>query len=188
MPIVKGEDAEKEGVVEVAKLMLVSARTAPKSGGKDDIQTLLITGEEKNALAAEMEKVGAERNIEGFKRDGGNVRDSEAVVLIGVRGTRKFDMNCGACGYRDCVEFEKAEKKLGQDFIGPNCLFKVLDMGIALGSAAKMAMISNVDNRIMYRLGVAAKRIGLLPESSIIMGIPLSAKGKSIYFDRPVKA
>jgi len=101
MPIVKGEDAEKEGVVEVAKLMLVSARTAPKSGGKDDIQTLLITGEEKNALAAEMEKVGAERNIEGFKRDGSNVRDSGAVVLIGVRGTRKFDMNCGACGYRD---------------------------------------------------------------------------------------
>jgi len=46
MPIIKGEDAEKEGVVEVAKLMLVSARTAPKSGGKDDIQTLLIRGEE----------------------------------------------------------------------------------------------------------------------------------------------
>ena len=63
----------------------------------------------------------------------------------------------------------------------------MLDMGIALGSAAKMAMALNVDNRIMYRVGVAAKRIGLLSESSVIMGIPLSAKGKSIYFDRPAK-
>lgn len=188
MPIVKGEDAEKGAVEEVAKLMLVSARTAPKSGGIDDIETLLVTGDEKDALATEMEKVGVERNIGGFKRDGMNVQDSQVVVLIGVRGTKKYGLNCGACGYQDCKEFEKAEKKLGQDFVGPNCLFKMLDMGIALGSAAKMAMDLNVDNRIMYRIGVAAKRLGLLPESSVIMGIPLSAKGKSIYFDRPVKA
>jgi uncharacterized ferredoxin-like protein len=57
-------------------------------------------------------------------------------------------------------------------------------MGIALGSAAKMAMEMNVDNRIMYRIGVAARRLGHLPESSVVMGIPLSAKGKNIYFDR----
>jgi uncharacterized ferredoxin-like protein len=187
MPIMKGEDAEKEGVEEVAKLMLVSARTAPKSGGVDDIQTLLAMGEEKDALAVEMEKVGGERNIDGFKRDGRNVRDSQVVVLIGIRGTKKFGLNCGACGYRDCREFEEVGKKMGQDFIGPNCFLKALDMGIALGSAAKIAMELNVDNRIMYRIGVAAKRLGLLPESSVVMGIPLSAKGKSIYFDRPTK-
>ena len=187
MPIIKGEDAERGAVEEVAKLMLVSARTAPKSGGIDDIQTLLMTGEEKDALASEMKKVAGERNIDGFRRDGANVQDSQAVVLIGVRGTKKYGLNCGACGYRDCKEFEMAEKKLGQDFMGPNCVFKLLDMGIALGSAAKMAMELNVDNRIMYRIGVAAKRLGLLPESSVVMGIPLSAKGKSIYFDRPVK-
>jgi len=184
MPIMKGEDVEREGVEEVAKLMLVSARTAPKSGGVDDIQTLLVTGPEKDALATEMEKVAEERKIDGFKRDGKNVRDSHAVVLIGVRGTKKFGLNCGGCGYKDCSEFEVAEKKEGQDFIGPNCVFKVLDMGIALGSAVKMAMDLNVDNRIIYRIGVAAKRLGHLPESSVVMGIPLSAKGKSIYFDR----
>ncbi len=187
MPIINGEDAEKGAVDEVAKLMLVSARTAPKSGGIDDIQTLLVTGEEKEALATEMEKVGVDRNIDGFKRDGRNVRDSQAVVLIGVRGTRKFGLNCGACGYKSCEEFENSEKRQGQDFIGPNCIFKILDMGIALGSAAKMAMELNVDNRIMYRVGVAAKRLGLLQESSVVMGIPLSARGKSIYFDRPLK-
>jgi uncharacterized ferredoxin-like protein len=36
----------------------------------------------------------------------------------------------------------------------------------------------------MYRIGTAAIRLRMLPEATIIMGIPLSAKGKSPYFDR----
>jgi len=170
--------------MQVSRLMLVSARTAPKSGGVDDILTALVFGKEKDSLAAEMEKIGEERSISGFGRDAGNVRNSEAVVLIGVRGTKKFGMNCGACGYADCDEFEKAEKKAGQDFTGPTCIFKALDLGIAMGSAAKTANILNVDNRIMYRIGVAARRLKMMPEASVIMGIPVSAKGKNIYFDR----
>ena len=39
----------------------------------------------------------------------------------------------------------------------------------------------------MYTIGVAAKRLNLLP-GQIIIGIPLSVKGKNIYFDRaPIK-
>lgn len=170
--------------MQASRLMLVSARTAPKSGGVDDILTALVFGKEKDSLAAEMEKIGEERSISGFGRDAGNVRNSEAVVLIGVRGTKKFGMNCGACGYSDCHEFEKAEKKAGQDFTGPTCIFKALDLGIAVGSAAKTASILNVDNRIMYRIGVAARRLKMMPEASVIMGIPVSARGKNIYFDR----
>jgi uncharacterized ferredoxin-like protein len=164
--------------------MLVSARTAPKSGGVDDVLTLVATGPEKESLASEMDKIAEERGIEGFKRDAKNVKDSEVVVLIGARGAKKFGMNCGACGYADCAEFEKAVKKAGRDFVGPTCLFKALDLGIALGSAVKTASDLNVDNRIMYRIGTAAIRLNLLPEASVVMGIPLSARGKSIYFDR----
>jgi len=187
MPVVKSEEGEKEGVIQALKLMLVSARTAPKSGGVDDIVIAIVSGKEKDSLASEMEKIAQERNISGFRRDAKNVRDSEAVLLIGVRGTKKYEQNCGACGYANCEEFEKAEKKLGQDFIGPTCIFKALDLGIALGSAVKTASILNVDNRIMYRAGAAARRLNLLPEASIIVGIPVSARGKSIYFDRPVE-
>lgn len=185
MPIIRSEKAEKEAILEVSRLMLVSARTAPKSGGVDDILTAIVYGTEKESLAAEMDKVAEERKNEGFKRDGKNVRDSETVILIGVRGTESFELDCGSCGYTNCDEFKKAEKKMGQDFTGPNCVFKALDLGIALGSAAKTASIHNLDNRIMYRIGVAARRLKLLPEASVIMGIPVSAKGKSIYFDRP---
>jgi len=187
MPIISSEEGEKEGIIQVAKLMLVSARTAPKSGGVDDILTALIFGAEKNSLVAEMEKIAEERKLSRFKRDARNVRDSEAVVLIGVRGTKKFRTNCGACGYANCDEFEKAKKKAGQDFTGPTCVAKALDLGIALGSAVKTASILNVDNRIMYRIGAAARRLDMMQEANVIMGIPVSAKGKSMYFDRPRK-
>nr|MDO8100671.1 DUF2148 domain-containing protein [Candidatus Njordarchaeota archaeon] len=183
MPLVKAEEAENEGIMEVSRLMLVSARTAPKSGGIDDIVMSLVFGEEKETLAAEMDKLANERKISQFSRDARNVKESQAVILIGVR-VKKFGLNCGACGYPNCDEFEKAGRKKGQDFTGPTCLFKALDLGIALGSAVKTASILNVDNRIMYRVGTAAERLGLMPEADIIMGLPVSAKGKSIYFDR----
>jgi len=178
---------EKDALLQAAKLMLLSARTAPKSGGEDDIQTQLITGKEMKALVTEMLKIAQERpeKAKGFKRDAKNVRDSEAVILIGVRGTKKFGLDCSGCGYKNCTIFEKTLKtQRGLDFVGPNCIFKLLDMGIALGSAVKTASILNVDNRIMYRIGTAAKRLKHMPDASIIMGIPISAKGKSIYYDR----
>ncbi|MGC9345925.1 MAG: ferredoxin domain-containing protein, partial [Candidatus Bathyarchaeales archaeon] len=147
-PIVEGKSGEKEAILEAAKLMLAAARTAPKSGGIDDILTLIVYGEEKDAIAEKMEKTAEERKIEGFKRDGKNVRDSQAVVLIGVRGSKSFGVNCGACGYKNCKEFEEAQKRFGEDFFGPTCLFKALDLGIALGSAVKIASMLNIDNRM----------------------------------------
>ncbi|MFH0849140.1 MAG: DUF2148 domain-containing protein [archaeon] len=182
--MITSEKAESEALLQAATLMLLSARTAPKSGGVDDILTMIVTGEEKNILAAEMEKIADERKNEGFRRDGRNLRNSEATVLVGVRGTKSFGLNCGSCGCDTCKEFDEAVKKAGQDFSGPTCVFKALDLGIAVGSAVKTASLLNVDNRIMYRIGAAARRMNLMAEGTIIMGIPISAKGKSIYFDR----
>lgn len=167
-----------------AKLMVVSARTAPKSGGVDDILSMTVFGEKKEKLAEEMDKIAEERGINRFKRDAENVRNSEAVVLIGVKGTQLYGLDCGGCGCSSCDEFQKKEKMVGLDFEGLMCIFKLLDLGIALGSAVKTASILDVDNRVMYRVGAVAKRFDMLPEASVIMGIPVSAKGKNIYFDR----
>jgi uncharacterized ferredoxin-like protein len=41
----------------------------------------------------------------------------------------------------------------------------------------------NVDNRIMYRVGVVARDMGLV-NWDFVMGVPLSVTGKSIFFDR----
>ena len=183
-PIIESDNGEREAILEVAKLMLIAARTAPKTAGRDDIMTMVVYGKEKDDLASKMEELAEERNIDGFRRDAKNVRDSEAVILIGVQGNKSLGLNCGACSYENCNEFEKAPKILGADFTEPNCLYKELDLGIALGSAVKTASLLNIDNRIMYRAGTAALKLNWLSEATVVMGIPVSAKGKNIYFDR----
>lgn len=183
-PVIESETAESQALLEAAKLMLVAARTAPKTAGKDDVLTLIVYGKEKNAIAEKMEDIAIERKIEEFKRDARNVRDSHAVVLVGVRGDRSVGLDCGGCGCLGCGEFDKSEKKRGSDFTGPTCVFKALDLGISLGSAAKTAGLLSVDNRMMYRVGTAAMKMGVLSEATIIIGIPVSARGKNIYFDR----
>ena len=90
--------------------------------------------------------------------------------------------NCGACGYPDCATLAKQKKK-SVEFTGPICSFRLLDMGIALGSAVKTASMLNVDNRIMYRVGAVVREMKLV-DWEFVMGIPLSVTGKSIYFDR----
>ena len=67
---------------------------------------------------------------------------------------------------------------------GPNCVLKVTDLGIAVGSAVKTASLLNLDNRVMYTAGVAALGLGWLPDCTVGYGVPVSATGKSIYFDR----
>ncbi len=164
--------------------MAVAARTAPKAAGKDFIEVKLLTDSERIALGNDMVQIGKERGISGFERDGKNVLDSDAVLLVGLLEHKGVGLNCGACGHASCEEFNN--KSYSGDFEGPNCVVRALDLGIALGSAAKLASELNVDNRIMYRIGVSARRLGLC-KSRISHGIPLSATGKNIFFDRPQK-
>ena len=183
-PMIKSKDGENEAIQEAAKFMLIAARTAPKTAGVDDVITSIVYGPEKDLIADKMEEIGVERGLKGFKRDAMNLRDSEAVILIGVRGGKSVGLNCGSCGFETCREFDEHDRGPGRDFSGPTCVFKALDLGIALGSAVKTASTLNVDNRIMYRVGTAAVKLGMLPEASVILGVPVSALGKSIYFDR----
>jgi uncharacterized ferredoxin-like protein len=174
----------KDTVKLVGELMAVAARTAPKAAGQDFIEIKLLSDSEKTALGADMIQIGKERGIWGFERDGQNVLDADAVLILGLLSHKGAGLDCGACGYASCDEFNS--RSHSGDFDGPNCAIRLLDLGIALGSAAKLGADLNVDNRVMYRIGVAARRIGLV-KSRVVHGIPLSASGKSIFFDRPQK-
>jgi uncharacterized ferredoxin-like protein len=60
------------------------------------------------------------------------------------------------------------------------------DLGIAIGSAVKTASLFNLDNRVMYTAGVAARSLGWMEGCSVAYGIPVSVTGKNIFFDRQV--
>jgi len=167
------------GIRVAAEMMELAARTAPKAVGQDFVVVRILEGDDVRRLGERMIEYGRQHNRINFDRDGDNILRSEAVVLIGLQDAQVADVNCGACGAETCILPNTHEG----EFKGPNCALRLLDMGIALGSAVKMAGLFNVDNRIMYRAGVVARLMGLL-EADIVMGVPLSASGKSIYFDR----
>jgi uncharacterized ferredoxin-like protein len=171
--------------------MALAARTAPKAVGQDSIMCRLVAGKEQEKLAARIEKMGKELGMEFFSVNAGQVKKSDATLLIGVGGTRVLGINCGGCGYPSCAEMAKAGRAAGRKkktvYSGPNCVFKVSDLGIAVGSAVKTASIHNVDNRVMFTAGVAALQLGMLKGCSVAYGIPLKAAGKNIYFDVVIK-
>ena len=171
-----------DGVEMVAQLMAISAVTAPKSKGENFVKTRVLTGKVLKELADTMLAYGQRTKKKDFDRDSKNVAESDAVLLIGLKKANVLGLDCAACGFADCKTFQKHEKQSGE-FEGPTCAYRLLDMGIALGSAVKTASMLNVDNRIMYRVGVAVREMGLV-DWEFVMGIPLSVTGKSIYFDR----
>lgn len=165
----------------VAGLMALSARTAPKGGGRDAIELKVLKGEELERLANDMVAYGLENNRKNFDRDGENVRRSDAVLLISLNNSQKSGLNCGACGWERCADLKNSPENT--EFAGPICFWRAVDLGIAIGSAVCTAGLHHADNRVMYRVGVSARRLGLIP-GEVVIGIPISATGKNIYFDR----
>ncbi|RLG09425.1 MAG: hypothetical protein DRN68_01590 [Thaumarchaeota archaeon] len=174
----------RDTVIEAAKLMAISARTAPKAKGIDDIEIVLLEDRrDLERLADKMKEIGQETDRRFFIRDAECIRRSSAVLLIGVKGDKPKEIDCGGCGYNGCEEFRKAKKSIRRDYSGPNCALQLIDLGIAVGSAVKTASNLNIDNRIMFSAGVAAIKLGMI-RCGVALAIPLSAYGKNIYFDR----
>lgn len=173
---IKGSFAEKNALLNTAEKMCAAAKTAPKAKGVDKIVTAIITGDEKEALAAMMKKYGEDNSVPIFTRDSQNVLDSEAVVLVGVESCLRGIPVCGFCGFGDCKNMQES---------GGHCAYDDIDLGIALGSAASVAADDRIDTRIMFTIGKTAMQVNLLGDNvSKIFGIALSVTGKSIYFDR----
>lgn len=169
--------AEDAAVLSVARQMCAAARTAPKACGIDHLSTCIVTDADKDKLADEMERIAEEMKRPFFSRDAGNVRASQAVVLIGcIDGQRGLNESCALCKRKNCAEN-------GQD--NGVCIFDPMDLGIALGSAVSIAADNRLDNRIMFTAGQAAIALKIFPEEvKTVMGIPLSATRKSPFFDR----
>jgi uncharacterized ferredoxin-like protein len=165
----------EQGIRAAAEMMAISARTAPKAKGEDLIELKILYGKDVEELGKAMVKYGEDEKETMWKRDGNCVLRSDAVLLIGVRDP----LTDGA------KKTPSAPPKVKGDlFAEDERVKKCIDLGIALGSAAKTASILNLDNRIMWRPGEMARRNGQLPKALIIIAIPVSAHGKSIYFDR----
>ncbi len=178
MAIINENEMKQHATLEVAKKMIIAARTAPKARGVNTIAMSVLTGSDIQALAKVMQNIGEEENNHIFERDASNVLNAaEVVVIMGTKIQTLGLKTCGLCGFPNCAAKEKEP--------GIPCVFNTGDLGIAIGSAVSVAMDSRVDNRIMYTIGVAAQKMGLLGKDyKVVYGIPLSTTSKNPFFDR----
>ncbi len=179
-------DEERNAVEMVAHLMALSARTAPKARGIDTLVIRVVKQEDLPLLIHTMYTIGEAKGRSFFLRDAENLRRSDACLLIGMKKEPTAGLDCGACGFPTCREM-LCHEHIGiatMDMKGPSCAIRAIDLGIAVGSAAKTAAMHNVDNRVMYTIGLAALGLEWMKGCVICIGIPLKASAKNIFFDR----
>ena len=161
----------------IAQEMMIAARTAPKGRGLNAMEICLVEGEEIQALSAKMKEIGHQYSHNAFLRDADNILEAPVMILFGSIIQPLGLKKCGMCGFKDCEE--KAQYK------NIPCVFNTGDLGIAIGSAASIAMDKRVDNRIMYTVGQAAMALNFFTQDiKIAYAIPLSATSKNPFFDR----
>ena len=191
------DDLRAEAVVQVAKLMAAAAVTTPKSGGQ-----LFLAGKKNFLETVIVDDLGLRGQLSGWLRSRGKerqeaiwFRDAEvaeavdAILFVGLLpGWYPPNYDCDACGYATCVEFLHATKPLREgsanlEFAGPVCTLRDIDLGIAVGSAAKTAAIHSIDCRCQTRVATAARKLGLI-HSEHAVAFSLSMTHKAIGFDR----
>lgn len=189
----------RHAVYQVAELCAVAAMTAPKSGGqlflkgsKPFIETVIVQDPATFAGLAEwMRSRGRRIKAPLWMRDADTAEKLDAVLFIGLKNWYPPVYDCGACGYATCAEFLRAAPsyKKSQDaddweFAGPICQLRAVDLGIAVGSAAKVASLHNVDARCQTRIAAAARHLKII-EADLAVALSMSITHKNVLFDRP---
>ena len=187
-----------ETVRQVAKLMAAAAITAPKSGGQlfiqgkhNFIETVIVDDvETKHALAEWIRARGKERREAIWFRDAQVAESVDAILFVGLSDWYPPNYDCGACGYATCAEFLHETAALRADsaeleFAGPTCNLRDIDLGIAVGSAAKTAAIHSIDCRCQTRVAVAARKTGVIA-ADVAVALSLSMTAKAVGFDRRI--
>jgi uncharacterized ferredoxin-like protein len=132
---------------------------------------------------------GKERREQIWFRDAEVAEAVDAILFVGLAPNwYPPNYDCGACGYATCAEFlhqthNLRDKSAELEFNGPTCNLRDIDLGIAVGSAAKTAALHSIDCRCQTRAAVAARKLGIIT-AEIAVALSLSITHKAIGFDR----
>ena len=186
-----------EALRHVAQLCAVAAMTAPKSGGqlfskgaKPFIETVIVEDRETLGRFAKWLRAHGTRLKEPiWFRDAETAEKLDLVLFIGLVKWYPPVYDCGACGYATCAEFLRAREHQRPagiedwEFPGPICQLRAIDLGIAVGSAAKIASLNNIDARCQTCIASAARHLGII-QADLAVALSMSVSHKNIFFDR----
>jgi uncharacterized ferredoxin-like protein len=194
------EDLHRAAIEQALPIISASAVTAPKSGGqlflrgsKPFLETVAVADKAvQSQLADWLRRRGRERREPIWFRDAMAAEAMDAILFIGLKDWYPPVYDCGACGYATCAEFLNATQPLRAgshdlEFEGPQCNLRDIDLGIAVGSAAKTAAMLGIDARCQTRVAVAARKLGIIG-ADIAVALSLSVTHKNLGFDRAMPA
>jgi len=163
----------------ISELMKISAGGSPRSFG-DHLEIVVLDEAEIEMLAEEMFQLSDELNEEIYSEEGEDIESSNHVILIGLKDHTPLGMDCRACGFDSCDDLAKAEEN--EDiFQGPNCIFRLLDLGTALGNALNTAEMFKLDHDISIRGGLAAKHLGLI-DTRVCLAVKASVAAEKYHY------
>jgi len=167
-------DIVKEGLHLAGVLASQKMLTAPKAlVGIASMSSLSKTEKTLSTILDEAKKFQDKWPF--YSRDAKTLEDKDFILLLAYAEDKKpANLNCGLCKM-DCDSARQ-----GKTF----CVFSALDLGIGLGVAVDVFNDFGVDNRIQWTLGEACKSLGLCPEGSVAIAIPMHVSSKNVFFDR----
>ncbi len=203
-PYAPADQAKKENVLIVARLMVNAALTAPITGGVAGLEAEIGYGEkEMEAIAREMERLahdGVPRKLKRpFLYQAAMLRECDAVVFIGNYRAHStpMDSGCGLCGGKPDCSFvyervkhtrgliDTTDRKRATAVKGPLCMLRCHDLGYGVGSALWMAATHFVDAKPFYSVGLAGRNLDFCSSSEVVVGIPVAVSGKNPLVDFP---
>lgn len=120
---------------------------------------------------------------------------SEPTALVETTRCLKCDQlgfDCGACGFKTCREAvincqnrlnETGGEPWGWLMKGPSCIWRILELGIAVDWAAAAVHKYNLPSRVAMIPGTIFLRMGYMEDCTTIMVIPIGPCKESWYFD-----
>lgn len=164
----------------IVRLIATAAKNSPKALDESFLEISVLDEAEKEMLVEEMYQLADGRGDEIYTAKGEDLENSDSVILIGLNEHPGIGIDCRACGYESCESMENSENEK-DIFEGPNCIFRLIDIGISLGYALQNASKNDVDAKIMIKGGMAAKNLGLSTSKICLAVAMMSPDGRGLF-------
>jgi uncharacterized ferredoxin-like protein len=197
-----GKKLANEGLLAAAQQCAMAALKAPQLTGTSDIKIEILTGEDIDPIIEMLGILGEDNTVcFGDNKTLQSCKDKgtlPVILLMGGTGlgTSSLGWDCGACGFATCKEhnaYVEEERQKPVDFTrpsafgtpGPVCVWKAIDVGMALDWAATAAYQLNIENRAMMSVGAISQALGYLAGCEISIGMCVGPCESEVYYNRP---
>lgn len=197
-----GKTFANEGLLTATQFCAMAALKAPQLTGTTQLKIEILTEEDLDPIIEVLGILGEDNTVcYGDNKTLQACKDKgtlPVIMLIGGMGVgfSELGWDCGACGFPTCKahnEYVEQERQKPVDFTrpsafgtpGPVCVWKAIDVGIAMDYAAAAAGQLNIENRAMASVGAISQALGYLAGCEISIGMCMGPCEPEVYYNRP---